>query len=135
MSLQNPRILILRLSSIGDILLTTPFVQQVRKAFPKGNITYIVKKEFSELLKFNPHIDELEPAVLLTGIHHAKELLGAEVCLYLLQYFCENYYNSDLKRPVAKIQAKNRNEYIKTFLIKMSKTIDIEFLTKSLYQE
>ena len=39
----------------------------------------------------NPHIDEKEPAVLFNGLHHAKELLGAEVCLYLIDYLCKNY--------------------------------------------
>lgn len=41
----------------------------------------------------NPRDHESEPSVLFTGIHHAKELLGAEVCLYLLKYFCQNYYS------------------------------------------
>jgi heptosyltransferase-2 len=55
----SPRILILRLSSIGDILLTTPFLQQVRNRFKQAHITYVVKKEFSDLLKYNPHINHL----------------------------------------------------------------------------
>jgi len=59
MNSENPRILILRLSSIGDILLTTPFLQQVRNRFKQAHITYIVKKEFSDLLKYNPHINHL----------------------------------------------------------------------------
>jgi len=59
MSIPGPRILILRLSSIGDILLTTPFIQQVRKKYKDGHITFVVKKEFSDLLKNNPHINEL----------------------------------------------------------------------------
>lgn len=42
----------------------------------------------------NPHRDETEPAVLFTSIHHAKELLGAEVCLYLLKDLCQNYYDN-----------------------------------------
>ena len=53
------KILILRLSSIGDILLTTPFIRQVRSKFPKAEIIYIVKKQFADLLRFNPHIDRL----------------------------------------------------------------------------
>ena len=59
MSTTDPRILILRLSSIGDILLSTPFIQQVRNRFKDGHISYIVKKEFADLLKENPHINEL----------------------------------------------------------------------------
>jgi len=39
----------------------------------------------------NPQLDEQEPAVLFTGVHHAKEILSAEVCLYLINYLCKNY--------------------------------------------
>jgi carboxypeptidase T len=39
----------------------------------------------------NPYEDEAEPAILFTALHHAKELLGSEVCLYLLDYLCKNY--------------------------------------------
>lgn len=39
----------------------------------------------------NPMLDEKEPAVLFTGVHHGKEILGAEVCLYLIEYLCQHY--------------------------------------------
>jgi lipopolysaccharide heptosyltransferase II len=53
------KILIIRLSSIGDILLSTPFVRQVRQAFPNAIIDYIVKSKYQELLNANPNIDSL----------------------------------------------------------------------------
>ncbi len=37
------KILIIRLSSIGDILLSTPFIRQVRRTFPNAQIDFIVK--------------------------------------------------------------------------------------------
>ncbi len=39
----------------------------------------------------NPAIKEDEPAVLFNGIHHAEELLGCEVCLYLLNDLVSKY--------------------------------------------
>ncbi len=57
--MRRPKILIIRLSSIGDIILTSPFIRQTRIAFPEAQIDYIVKKQFSELLIFNPHIDNV----------------------------------------------------------------------------
>jgi len=51
--------LIIRLSSIGDILLTTPFIRQVRKRFPQAQLEFVVKKQYADLLAFNPHIDVL----------------------------------------------------------------------------
>jgi len=57
--MKQQKILIIRLSSIGDILLTSPFIRQTRIAFPQAQIDFIVKKQFSELLAFNPHIDQV----------------------------------------------------------------------------
>jgi len=53
------KILIIRLSSIGDILLTSTFVRQVRKHFPNARIDYLIKEQFSDLMRFNPHISHL----------------------------------------------------------------------------
>lgn len=56
---QKKKILIIRFSSIGDILLTTPFIRQVRSFFPNAHITYLVKKEFYGLIKFNHNINKV----------------------------------------------------------------------------
>ena len=53
------KILIIRLSSIGDILLSTPFVRQVRQAFPNAVIDFILKSTYQDLLRANPNIDSL----------------------------------------------------------------------------
>ena len=53
------KILIIRFSSIGDILLATPFIRQTRMAFPDATIDFVVKQRFSELVRFNPHINHI----------------------------------------------------------------------------
>ncbi len=53
------KILIIRLSSIGDIVLSTPLIRLLRKKFPFAQIDFLIKKEFAELLKFNPHLTNL----------------------------------------------------------------------------
>ncbi len=52
-------ILIARLSSIGDIILTSPVVRTVRAAYPSARISFLVKKEFASLVEHNPAIDEV----------------------------------------------------------------------------
>jgi len=72
------KILILRLSSIGDILLTTPFIRQVRTAFPKAQIDYVIKTGFSELLSNNPHLDnvyDVKPDQGIKGLLVLKKFL------------------------------------------------------------
>jgi lipopolysaccharide heptosyltransferase II len=53
------KILIIRLSSIGDIILTTPLLRSIRKAYPNAFITYITKKQYAGLLADSPYINEL----------------------------------------------------------------------------
>ena len=57
--MNSDRFLIIRLSSIGDIILTTPLLRALRNAFPNAMIDFLVKGEFSELLLNNPHIDNV----------------------------------------------------------------------------
>ncbi len=52
-------ILVIRFSSIGDILLTTPVVRLLKWLFPDCQIDFVVKEEFAELLSANPNISRL----------------------------------------------------------------------------
>lgn len=51
------RILVIRFSSIGDIVLTTPVLRLLRKRFPEADIRYVTKKQYSSLVKPNKHIN------------------------------------------------------------------------------
>lgn len=56
----NPKkILILRFSSIGDIILTTPVIRCLKKQSPEVEIHYCTKSAFSYLLSHNPYIDRI----------------------------------------------------------------------------
>ncbi len=61
------KILIIRLSSIGDIVLSTPVVRCLRKAFPKAKIDYVVKQEFLGLVKSNPHLNHVHTFAKSSG--------------------------------------------------------------------
>lgn len=56
---ESDKILIIRLSSIGDILLTTPLIRTIKKKYHPLRIDFIVKEEFAELLQHNPNINEI----------------------------------------------------------------------------
>jgi lipopolysaccharide heptosyltransferase II len=53
------KILVIRASSIGDILLATPLVRLLRQRFQKAQIDFVVKTQFADVLRSNPHIDNL----------------------------------------------------------------------------
>ena len=53
------KILIVRFSSIGDIVLASPLIRCLRKKFPHAQIDFLVKSQFSELVKYNPHLSSV----------------------------------------------------------------------------
>jgi len=55
------KILVIRLSSLGDLVLTTPVYQNLQQIFPEAKITLLVKKEFVSLFENNPYLDEIIP--------------------------------------------------------------------------
>ncbi len=54
------KLLIIRFSSIGDIVLTTPVVRCLKKQLDeKVEIHYLTKDKFSSILRANPYIDKI----------------------------------------------------------------------------
>lgn len=48
--------LIIRFSSVGDIVLSSLLVRTFRSRFPDCQLDFVVKEEFADLVRFNPHI-------------------------------------------------------------------------------
>ena len=49
-------LLIIKPSSLGDIVLALPALTALRKSFPDANITWLIRPEFAPLLKNHPHV-------------------------------------------------------------------------------
>ena len=63
-------ILVIRLSSIGDVILTTPLLREAAAAFPAARIDYCTKSPFLALLKENPFLHALyTPESLPSGAY------------------------------------------------------------------
>jgi heptosyltransferase-2 len=52
----GPRVLIVRFSSLGDIVLTTPLVRAIRARHPDAEITFVTKQRYAPVLRGNPHL-------------------------------------------------------------------------------
>jgi lipopolysaccharide heptosyltransferase II len=50
------RTLIIRLSSIGDIILASPLIRLLQKKNPQAEIDFLVKSEYRELVQHNPYL-------------------------------------------------------------------------------
>ncbi len=53
------KVLILRFSSIGDIVLTTPVIRTLKTQLEDARIHYVTKYHFKDLLEMNPYIDRM----------------------------------------------------------------------------
>lgn len=49
-------VLIIRLSSLGDVLLTTPLIRSLKSKYPDINVDFVVKRQYSMVLKGNPYL-------------------------------------------------------------------------------
>lgn len=50
------KILIIQLRRIGDVILTTPVIEMLRKNFPDARIDFLVEKPGAEILRGNPYL-------------------------------------------------------------------------------
>ena len=72
-------VLLVRFSSIGDILLTTPLVRALRRRHPDAQLVFATKRAMAPLLSDNPHLSSvicLEPDEPIT--HLARRLAGID---------------------------------------------------------
>jgi len=69
----NPqKILIVRFSSIGDIVLTLPVIDALREHFPQAALFYLTKTPFIELIANYPG---LEQVIQFEGLRHTRKQL------------------------------------------------------------
>lgn len=115
------RILIIRFSSFGDILLATPLIRQMRSKFPAAVIEFVVREKFAGILAGNPHLNKLhvlkEPADLhiLKGLSDNINDAGYDYIVDIQTNFRSKYL---CKRSKAKIYQWNLPRFRRWFLVK-----------------
>jgi heptosyltransferase-2 len=53
------KLLLIRFSSIGDIVLTSPILRCLKKQYPGVEIHFLVKQKFRSVIEHNPYVDKL----------------------------------------------------------------------------
>jgi ADP-heptose:LPS heptosyltransferase len=109
------KFLIIRFSSIGDIVLTTPIVRCLQQQLPEAEIHFVTKSAFAGILKENPHITkvhafekelaEIIPALKAEQFDHIIDLHKNLRSLHL---------KLALKRPSSSFSKLNVRKYILT---------------------
>lgn len=66
------RILVIRLSSMGDVIHTLPAVASLKHSFPHSHLTWLVRPRWTPLLTGNPYVDEVIPVERSVGASWAE---------------------------------------------------------------
>ena len=81
----SPKILVIRLSSLGDVVLTGPVYKNLKAHWPDARVCVLVKPQFAAVLDGHPGVDEVLPFVGLAdalgriragGFTHLLDLHG-----------------------------------------------------------
>jgi heptosyltransferase-1 len=59
MTASSKRILLIRLSAIGDIVMASPLIKALRRRYPQARIAWLAQPEVRELLEHNADLDEV----------------------------------------------------------------------------
>jgi len=81
------KFLIIRFSSIGDIVLTTPVIRCLKKQLPDSEIHFLTKESFGTIVENNPYIDKVH---LLA---HSWETVVHELKLENYDYIIDLHHN------------------------------------------
>ena len=97
------KFLIIRFSSIGDIVLTTPVIRCLRKQFPDAEIHFLTRQTFRNIVAHNPYIDKIHT-------------LGGSFELMLHELKTEEYdHIIDLHHNVRTLRVKRFLKNVKAF--------------------
>lgn len=80
--MESPRkTLVIRFSSIGDVVLTTPLLRVLRARHPKSQIDFLTRKEYADLVRYNPNINltySFDASTGFAGLRKMKRKLKEE---------------------------------------------------------
>lgn len=71
------RVLVVKLDELGDSVMVTPFVRELRRGLPQASITLVVKPQLKELWDTCPYVDEVIPYDRPTGLPNLHSHLSA----------------------------------------------------------
>ena len=125
------KILVIRFSSIGDIVLTTPVLRCIKQQVNDAELHYLTKKQFAPLVDNNPYVDKV---ILLDS---SWELMIHELMTEQYDYIIDLHHNLRtlrIKRALADVQHSSFNKlniskWLYTFL-KINRLPDIHIVDR-----
>ena len=89
------KILIIRLSSIGDIVLTSPVVRCIKNQVENVELHFVTKRKFASIVTSNPYIDKVH--ILNENISTLIQDLKNEKFNYVIDLH-QNFRSNRIKR-------------------------------------
>lgn len=101
------KFLIIRFSSIGDIVLTTPVIRCLKKQVAEAEVHYLTKNSFKGIIESNPHVDKLH--VLRDDFDETVNELKQEKFDYIIDLH-HNLRTLKVKKALGKVPAYSFNK-------------------------
>lgn len=94
------KFLLVRFSSIGDIVLTTPVIRCLKQQVPDAEVHFLTKDSFRAVIQHNPYIDRLHQ------LAHSWELMIAELKLENYDFIIDLHHNTKTLKLKAALNVK-----------------------------
>ncbi len=99
--MKKTKFLILRFSSIGDIVLTTPVIRCIKLQYPNAEVHFATKKQFKVLVENNPYIDKY--FLLENSLNNFIKTLQTEDYDYIIDL------HNNLRTSIIKLKLNKKN--------------------------
>jgi len=110
-----PKYLVIRFSSIGDIVLTSPVVRCIKRQIPGAIVHYLTKVEHEEILEGSPFIDKVYTIGGNRDLHQAIRELKQEKYDFVIDLH-HNVRSAQVKRQLRVKSASFPKLNVKKFL-------------------
>lgn len=94
------KFLIIRFSSIGDIVLTTPVIRCLKKQVPDAEVHFLVRDKFYSVVQHNPYIDKIHV------LAHSWELMIEELKTEDYDFIIDLHHNAKTLRLKSALRKK-----------------------------
>ena len=122
----STKTLVIRFSSIGDIVLSTPLLRVLRARFPDGQIDFVARMEYAELIRSNQNLNhtyEFDARLGFDGLRDLKKKIreqGYDVIVDIHDSLRSKYLRSLLgpKRVIV-----NKRIFERSLLVNLKKNV------------
>ncbi len=99
------KFLIIRFSSIGDIVLTTPVIRCLKQQVPDAEVHFLIRDKFHSVVEHNPYIDKVHQ------LAHSWELMIEELKTEDYDYIIDLHHNRKTLRLKNALKKKSFSFY------------------------